>query len=1166
LGAALPTCAGPTELCFFDPRCINAGIDPHGGLGCNAGGKAQYCRFCGYDGSIPCDPPGGMEPSSVLTALAATWTKQLMEVLGCHAPGCVADFLEPLAPSAFGMARRARRSLQAAPETVEYTATLRFWITHNPAIISEQIVQTLGGWFNSTAAANATNATNATAFSLADALNLVGVTSAAMLTPPGSSIATVSPSPPPLSPPNAPPSPPPSPSPPPPKPPPPPSPPACSQIQAAGTCTGNPLELCYFDARCDPLSQAKDPWGGRGCAAGGVSPLCRFCGFGSYADIPCPTDAASLSALDGASSAAALSSDGKEGAASSPLAVIIASAVVVAFAIVAWRRRRMSKRRAAAADAKAQAEKARESYSAFEPADGGKDDDDKDSKGKGDEGEAGLSPEMSAERSQLRAALGGSAEIVEWSRVRFERMLDTGAIGKCYRVQVSKSSPSGGNGHVTLPSPKTMVLRRLGVDVLNVCTKLEWADYLAEAQALAKASPMLLAPLGVATDSGHNFGLLLEHASGSLERLIEKAEAHEDLASKLYAGWARLAGALASGLSALHMMGAPHLALHPGNVMLDSQMRVKITDYGLPIHVLLEKRQLGEANADSAEHVDEHRLYAAPEMLCAEVGVVDLSAMNRFELAPADLWSLGCMLVRLLTLEPPYASARPADGQAVALAADDSFGASMSVPQQLIPLIAGGNLDPADGIEDALRPWRPTEAAAPPHAVAIIRKCTAYEPSERPTPAEVFETLQRELRPNASRKSVAAPAAHVKAARLPAPQGAPRDAMSDALGRDSVADELGTSGGVRGAITDALGRDSVADELGTSGGVRGAIANALGRDSVASQLGDGVHGAVANALGRDSVASELGTGDGDARWSSASGRESLGRASAARPERLKARLQRKAEKEREAAEAEEDERMSAATTAGRAVVPRLQSRRNKTAAVSGEDDDDETAYDDRASGATAGLAIAPRLQSRRNVAAAAAALQQQTQDNDDDETACDGRVSSTAAGRAHAPRLKARMKAKAQAEGGQAAAAELQHETEAEDRVSDVNSGRAVPARVAKRAGDRAPRNPEERPSFAAGRSVPPRRLGGKRRDGGVVVLGMPTRAGGAEGTLEAEPLSPSSSPRGGAGIGSSGSAGRALPTRLGPRSPKGGVAGSKATEPPAQLTDEPIVSARVRI
>ena len=371
---------------------------------------------------------------------------------------------------------------------------------------------------------------------------------------------------------------------------------------------------------------------------------------------------------------------------------------------------------------------------------------------------------------------------------------------------------------------------------------------------------------------------------------------------------------------------------------------------------------------------------------------------------------------------------------------------------------------------------------------------------------------------------------------------------------------------MRGAITDALGRDSVADELGTSGGVRGAITDALGRDSVASELGDGVRGAIANALSRDSVAGELGTGDGDARWSSASGRESLGRASAARPERLKARLQRKAEKEREAAEAEEDERMSAATTAGRAVVPRLQSRRNKTAAISGEDDDDETAYDDRASGATAGLAIAPRLQSRRNVAAAAAALQQQTQDNDDDETACDGRVSSTAAGRAHAPRLKARMKAKAQAEGGQAAAAELQHETEAEDRVSDVNSGRAVPARVAKRAGDRAPRNPEERPSFAAGRSVPPRRLGGKRRDGGVVVLGMPTRAGGAEGTLEAEPLSPSSSPRGGAGIGSSGSAGRAQPTRLGPRSPKGGVAGSKATEPPAQLTDEPIVSARVRI
>lgn len=40
---AAPTCAGPAELCEIDPSCV-----VYGGLGCNAGGKGQLCRFCGF--------------------------------------------------------------------------------------------------------------------------------------------------------------------------------------------------------------------------------------------------------------------------------------------------------------------------------------------------------------------------------------------------------------------------------------------------------------------------------------------------------------------------------------------------------------------------------------------------------------------------------------------------------------------------------------------------------------------------------------------------------------------------------------------------------------------------------------------------------------------------------------------------------------------------------------------------------------------------------------------------------------------------------------------------------------------------------------------------------------------------------------------------------------
>ena len=51
-----PVCAGPSEPCYRDARCLEPWNDPHGGMGCNAGGKGQACRFCGFGlfASITC--------------------------------------------------------------------------------------------------------------------------------------------------------------------------------------------------------------------------------------------------------------------------------------------------------------------------------------------------------------------------------------------------------------------------------------------------------------------------------------------------------------------------------------------------------------------------------------------------------------------------------------------------------------------------------------------------------------------------------------------------------------------------------------------------------------------------------------------------------------------------------------------------------------------------------------------------------------------------------------------------------------------------------------------------------------------------------------------------------------------------------------------------------
>ena len=43
------TCGGPGELCFYDPSCSDASSPVYfGGLGCNAGGAAWNCRYCGF--------------------------------------------------------------------------------------------------------------------------------------------------------------------------------------------------------------------------------------------------------------------------------------------------------------------------------------------------------------------------------------------------------------------------------------------------------------------------------------------------------------------------------------------------------------------------------------------------------------------------------------------------------------------------------------------------------------------------------------------------------------------------------------------------------------------------------------------------------------------------------------------------------------------------------------------------------------------------------------------------------------------------------------------------------------------------------------------------------------------------------------------------------------
>ena len=69
----------------------------------------------------------------------------------------------------------------------------------------------------------------------------------------------------------------------------------CTSTPAA-MCAG-PHEPCVYDAACSTPANAGDAGWRVGCNAGGVHPMCRFCGFGHYAACPTVRDDKELGAV-----------------------------------------------------------------------------------------------------------------------------------------------------------------------------------------------------------------------------------------------------------------------------------------------------------------------------------------------------------------------------------------------------------------------------------------------------------------------------------------------------------------------------------------------------------------------------------------------------------------------------------------------------------------------------------------------------------------------------------------------------------------------------------------------------------------------------------------------------------------------------------------------------
>jgi eukaryotic-like serine/threonine-protein kinase len=152
------------------------------------------------------------------------------------------------------------------------------------------------------------------------------------------------------------------------------------------------------------------------------------------------------------------------------------------------------------------------------------------------------------------------------------------------------------------------------------------------AHRLHHASIVRCLELGVADDHAY---LAMEYfPEGDLRRRIRAGVTPPDALD--------LAAQIAGALAALHETGALHRDLKPGNVLMRSQGRIALTDFGLAKHAALEM-----------EITDPGIIFGTPHYMSPEQGHGE-TVDDR-----SDLYSLGVILHEMLAGEKPFTDSNP---------------------------------------------------------------------------------------------------------------------------------------------------------------------------------------------------------------------------------------------------------------------------------------------------------------------------------------------------------------------------------------------------------------------------------------------------------------------------------------------------------------------------
>ncbi|HVY95823.1 MAG TPA: protein kinase [Solirubrobacterales bacterium] len=277
------------------------------------------------------------------------------------------------------------------------------------------------------------------------------------------------------------------------------------------------------------------------------------------------------------------------------------------------------------------------------------------------------------------------------------QMIGTVLSGR-YRLEAKLGS--GGMSTVYLARDETLD-RAVAVKVMHR-EMSEQADQLErfrqEARAVAKLShPNVVAVIDAGEDGGHPY-IVFEYVEGeTLKQRINRIGALDPQEALAYAI------EIARGLSVAHARNMVHRDIKPQNVLIDSEGRAKLTDFGI-------SRQLEQDGMTATGRVLGTTDYVAPEQ-----------AMGHPVDPRSDIYSLGVVLYEMLIGQVPFH-------------ADSQVGVAMKHVNEELPDVQAR---------------RPEVSAA---AALVVERATAKEPAERyQDVGEMIDDLSTALEVEAAR-------------------------------------------------------------------------------------------------------------------------------------------------------------------------------------------------------------------------------------------------------------------------------------------------------------------------------------------------------------------------------------------------------------------------------